>query len=239
MSFSQIPTSVSIISSGLKSYQAISLTNFVASAESLIASGSAVEVVNAFFLADSNITPNASSWTAVGTGNTAYIVVTPSGSAGVQILSAAYTDVDPTWILSKAGWYASAASLTRYVGGVFKDATASYANAFVMPTQQADQIMITKSVEIGVWDMQGTPNLTVDLAITKNKIVEIGVMIFGDTTTSNVPLDYTGTGSAAAGYFSITNNRELIMARVSGRLFDSASFNGAANRGWITYTFIP
>ena len=238
MANKQIATAVTILSS-LNGWEAISLTDLVTSAQSLISAGSKLELAGAFFGFTSNETPNATSWTAVATGNTAYIVCTPYGSAGNQSLAVAYTDTPPVWHLSKSAWYASAASLTRYVGGVFKDATASYANAFVMPTQQADQIMITKSVEIGVWDMQGTPNLTVDLAITKNKIVEIGVMIFGDTTTSNVPLDYTGTGSAAAGYFSITNNRELIMARVSGRLFDSASFNGAANRGWITYTFIP
>ncbi len=161
MSFSQISTSVSIISSGLKGYQAISLTQFVTSAQSLIASGSAIEIANAFFLANGNITPNASSWTAVTTANTAYISLLPAGSAGVQTLSAWYSDTAPTWVTSKAGWYASAGSLTRYVGGVTKTSPTQYDDAFILPAFQErsyDKITIVDTATIDTLDVTGYIN---------------------------------------------------------------------------------
>ena len=158
MAFSQIATSVSIISSGLKGYQAISLTNFATSAESLIASGGAVEIANAFFLADSDVTPNASSWTAVGTGNTAYIALTPAGSAGVQTVSATYTATAPEWSTSKQGWYASAASVIRYIGGVTKGSATKYDDAFML---QADQGNTRYQGDITVDDLTVRDDLTV------------------------------------------------------------------------------
>ena len=135
MAGSQIGTSVTIISS-LLGYQAISLTNFATSAQSLIAAGSKVEIAGAFFNFPGNETPNASSWTAVGTGNTAYIAVIPAGTAGTQTVTAEYSDTAPTWITSKQGWYASAASLTRYVAGVTKTSPTQYDDAFIVHGEQ-------------------------------------------------------------------------------------------------------
>lgn len=131
MAGSQISTSVTIINS-LLGFQAVSLTNMDTSAQSLIAAGSKVEIASAFFTFASNETPNATSWTAVTTGNTAYITLTPAGSAGSQTVTAEYTDTAPTWSTSKQGWYASAASTTRYVGGVTKTSATQYDDAFIL-----------------------------------------------------------------------------------------------------------
>ena len=108
MAGSQISTSVTIINS-LLGYQAVSLTNMTTSAESLIAAGSKVEIASAFFTFSGDETPNASSWTACGAGNTCYITVIPAGTAGSQTVTAEYTDTAPIWSTSKQGWYASAA----------------------------------------------------------------------------------------------------------------------------------
>ncbi len=136
MAFDQIATSVSIISTGLKSYQAISLTNFDTSAESVIAAGSAVEIANAFFLADSDDTPQASTWTAITTANTAYITLTPSGTAGSQIVTSKYSETAPVWSDSKQGWYLTAGSVIRYIGGVTKGSATQYNDAFVLFRRQ-------------------------------------------------------------------------------------------------------
>jgi len=112
MAGSQISTGVTIINS-LKGYQAVSLTNFTTSAAPAIASGSVVEISGAFFTWSSDETP--SGWSAISTGATAYITLTPAGTAGSQTVSAAYTSTAPVWRDDNQGWYASAGSTIRYV----------------------------------------------------------------------------------------------------------------------------
>lgn len=241
MAFSQISTSVSIISSGLKGYQAISLTNFVTSAESIIASGSAIEIANAFFLADGNVTPNASSWTAVTTANTAYIALTPSGSAGNQVLSAAYTEIDPTWVLSKGGWYASAGSLTRYVASVFKDGTSSYANAHVMEERQGELVQVIR--DLGEWNMDATEFIVPDLGgIAINSIRSLDIIIVNDDDSQRVPLYAHDDGFAEAGGYWFKSSTDLRVQRNASGVFDGAAFNGTAstvpNRGWMYIGYI-
>ncbi len=243
MSFSQIPTSVSIISSGLKSYQAISLTNFVTSAASLIASGSAIEIANAFFLADGNITPNASSWTAVGTGNTAYIVVTPSGSAGVQILTAAYTDTAPFWSTSKGAWYASAASLTRYIGGVYKGGATSYKRAFILGAKQerVPPTFSTKILEIGTWNMVDDSSVTVAHGLDVNSIRNVSVVIRHDDAENTRSLDFSSSGDDVAGMWTV-NLTDVNLLRTVGGGFANISYDTMGddgNRGWVTIEYGP
>jgi len=136
MAFDQISTSVSIISSGLIGYQGISLTDFTLSSASLIATGSAIEIAGAYFKATVDITPNASSWTAITSNTTAYLTLTASGTAGSQILSAAWTNTAPTWSTSKQGWYASAASVVRVVATAYKNGATSYLGKRILNNEQ-------------------------------------------------------------------------------------------------------
>jgi len=181
MAGSQISTSVTIINS-LLGYQAVSLTNMGASAESLIAAGSKVEVASAFFTFSGDETPN---WTACGTGNTCYITVIPAGTAGSQTITAEYTDTAPTWSDSKQGYYASAASTTRYVGGVTKGGAASYQNAFIIePTQSAQTFMGSVTVDdnlvvSGAMTLAGT--LTAESTITLSQ--DTGAYLYGPQYT--------------------------------------------------------
>lgn len=131
MANGQITTGITVINS-LKGFIALSLTNFSASTESSIAAGSVVEVAGAFFNFSSDETINASSWTAIATGSTVYVLVTPSGTAGSQILTASYTSTAPVWSLSNQAWYASAASNSRVVAGMYKNGTSSYTEKFVI-----------------------------------------------------------------------------------------------------------
>ena len=241
MSFSQIATSVSIISSGLKGYQAISLTQFVTSAQSLIASGSAIEIANAFFLADGNVTPNASSWTAVGTGNVAYISLLPAGSAGVQTLSAWYSDTAPTWVTSKAGWYASAASLTRYVASVLKTGTDSYEWANILTNVHGD--LQTRRIGIGDWNMDDPGLTSVTIAhglAAQDQLRSVNVIIFQDDGAKSFALDRPNTNTdfdTQGGVLEIAAAGVKLARRGHGA-FDSADFNATGfNRGFITIEY--
>lgn len=129
----QIQTSVTIISS-LLGFQAISLTDVTTSSASSIAAGSKVEIAGAFFHFATDCAPNASSWTAITTGTTAYLSLTPSGSAGTQIVSASYIVGPPVWSTSKQGWYASAGSVDRVIGSAYKVGPTSYQNKTIYAT---------------------------------------------------------------------------------------------------------
>ena len=137
--FNQITTSVTIINSGLIGYQGISLTDFDATTVSAIAAGSGVEIASAFFKAENDITIDASSWTAITTATTAYLALTPSGTAGSQILSAEWTSTAPTWSTSKQGWY-NAGETARIVISVYKDGTNSYSNKFILKPFQGSEL---------------------------------------------------------------------------------------------------
>lgn len=121
MAFLQIVTSVTIINSGLIGYSGISLTNFTTSAASNIASGSGIEIAGAFFKADADVIPNASSWTVITTATTTYLGLTPSGTAGSMLLTASWLNYAPTWSTSKQGWYASTSSNIRVVASAYKE----------------------------------------------------------------------------------------------------------------------
>lgn len=136
MSFSQIATSVTILNSGLIGYCGVSLTNFDSSALSAIAAGSSVEIAGAFFKADADVTINASSWTAITTATTAYLHLTPSGTAGSQIISAAWSSTIPVWSTSKQGWYSSAGSSVRVVAKSYKDGPTSQSGKIFLGSNQ-------------------------------------------------------------------------------------------------------
>jgi hypothetical protein len=127
MAGSQLQTSVTILNS-LKGFQAVSLTEYNTSAAASIAAGSVVEIAGAFFTFVSDEAIDAASWTAIVTGTTAYITLTPSGTAGSQIVDVAYTATAPTWRDDHQGWYATAASNVRVIGSVYKAEAAIYLN---------------------------------------------------------------------------------------------------------------
>lgn len=199
MAGSQVSTSVTIIDS-LLGFQAISLTNFATSAQSLIAAGSKIEVAGAFFNFASNETPTASSWTAVGTGNVAYITVIPAGTAGSQTITAEYIDTAPIWSDSKQGWYASAASTTRYVGGVIKTSPTQYDDAFIIYGEQgggADDIRVLDGgVDINATNIDVLETITYTTAGTtvhnghglKHDVIDIGDWNMDSTASVTVDI---------------------------------------------------
>ena len=137
MAGNQLVTSVTILNS-LKGFQAISLTEYDTSAAAAIASGSVVEIAGAYFTFAGDETINASSWTSVTTGTTAYIELTPAGTAGSQVVTAAYSSTAPIWRDDLQGWYASAASNSRAIGSVYKAEATNYARKYIIDSLQQD-----------------------------------------------------------------------------------------------------
>jgi hypothetical protein len=127
----QVPSSVTILNS-LKGFQGISFTNFATSALSQIAAGSVVEIAGAFFNFPADETINASTWTSIASGNTAYIVLVPAGTAGSQTVTAEYTATVPVWRNDMQGWYASAASVARVVASLTKQSSTAKNGLYIL-----------------------------------------------------------------------------------------------------------
>lgn len=138
MSTQQIATSVTAMVAQRLGYQALSLSEMDTSAITVIKSGSKVEIAGALFSFTGDESINASSWTAIATGATASITLTPSGSPGSQILSANWTPDQPVWSESKQAFYLSAGSVIRFVGGCVKGGVASYRRKFVITPYQRE-----------------------------------------------------------------------------------------------------
>jgi hypothetical protein len=231
MSFSQIPTSVSIISSGLKGYLAVSLTNWTTSALSAIASGSAVEIGNAFFLAGTDITINATSWTNITTASTAYLELTPAGSVGSQTVTAAWNVLSPTWSESKQGWYHSSSSIIRTIGSAYKNsATKQFTKTLY--TKGRDRIFIIDS-EIGDWNMQSVGSVMISFykEITKPYGVVYSTIrkdVGAPGSPLSYPIDY---GDSGTWYI---NSLGLHLIRFDAGTFTDAAYNATGyNRGWV------
>lgn len=241
MAISQIATSVTVLQSGVqKGHAAVSLTNFGTSAESVVAEGSTFEILGAQFLASGDTTPQGSTWTAVGTGNIAYIIAIPSGTAGSQVITLQYTDTAPAWRTDAQGWYASAASSTRYLGGVYKQSATAYEGAFLLDTRQHDNLS-WKEIQIGEWDMDSDGSVTLALGVGAAQVRVVYVQIRSDSGGPTwYALNYD-TGSGAAGYWEYSAVG-IDLYRVAAGLFDNGSFDGTAStvasRGYVTVGYV-
>jgi len=243
MANAQIATGSTIISS-LLGFQAISLTAFTTSAQSLIAAGSKVELGGAYFTFSGNETPQASTWTAITTGTTAYLTLTPSGTAGSQILTAKYAQAAPVWSTSKQGWYTTAASIVRYVGGVHKASATRYTNAFVFEKKQRTNPQLEyKVLEIGDWDMDADTNTSVNHGLADSQIRNVEAVIRADSGTAFYKMPVTGSAGTAILAFgsSVADSRiawgggSVALTREGGSIFDTVDFDSTSfNRGWVT-----
>lgn len=171
----QVITSVTIIN-GLLGFQALSLTNFSTSASTAIAAGSKCEIAGAFFTFATDCTPDATSWTAITTGSTAYIALTPAGTAGNQTVSASWTETTPAWSTSKQGWYTTAGSSIRVVAGCYKTSATQYDDKFIIDDKQslsANQRLGNIATGMTVFT-SGSGNYTVPDNVFLIKVTAIG-----------------------------------------------------------------
>lgn len=90
-------------------------------------------------------------------------------------------------------------------------------------------------LEIGAWNMDETPSVSVAHGLTLNKIRSASVMVTNDAGTFYYPIStYSGiTDPAPDGEFYIRSDYVIIRRRSSGQ-FDSTNFDyPSGNRGWI------
>jgi len=177
----------------LHGFQALSLTEYSTSAAASIAAGSVVEIAGAFFTFAGDEAINASSWTSIVTGTTAYITLTASGTAGSQIVDAAYTSTAPTWRDDFQGWYASAASNVRVIGTVYKAEATSYYPKFIYGPMQDGKL---KAI-LGI-NTDGPATCLSTLSVSGNIDCSGNTNISGTISSSSI---ISGSGIAVKNYF--------------------------------------
>ena len=111
-----------------RGFMRVSLTNFATTAASLIGTGSVFELAGSIY----NNTTGTSIALAAGTASAnvaVYYVAIPS--AGGTTCTFTMDSVAPTWVDAKQGFYASAASTSRYLGGTYLVSITSFSSKWL------------------------------------------------------------------------------------------------------------
>ena len=223
-----------------KGFLRVSLTNPATTAASSIGTGSVMELAGSIYqFTETSIT------LAAGTPSAAqavYYTVIPS--AGGTTVTVVMEGTAPTWIDSKQGFYASAASTTRYIGGSYINAGGGYDNKFIYTPQMLDYLIyqnetrpiLKKILEIGEWNMNSTTTTTILHGLIVTKIKRIYIIIRNDANNIYQGLDIDDGTNGPGGRYE-ANLTAIVNVRFTGRFFDGIAFDGTAstvaNRGFI------
>ncbi|HDY89604.1 MAG TPA: hypothetical protein ENH82_16020 [bacterium] len=226
-----------------KGFLAVSLTNPATTAASSIATGSVLELAGSFYtFTETAIT--LASGTASASVSFYYTVIPSAGGTTVTVVR---NSITPTWVDSKQGFYASAASTTRYIGGGYIGTAATYYRKFIYTPQMLDYLIyknktrpiLKKVLEIGEWNMDATQVIVVAHNLgSRKEIRSVSCIIEGDDTVL-IPLDTISNFATPAinGGINQIVITGITVGRTDGGLFDSTSYNATAstvaNRGWV------
>jgi len=221
-----------------RGYMRLSLTNFSDTTASTIATGGVLEVAGSIYqFTDTAIalaTGTASADTAV------YFHVIPS--AGGTSVTIEMDSTAPTWVDAKQGFYASAASVSRVIGGCRIGTAATYYHKFLYtPTvldyclrEDETRPLLKKMIEIGEWNMDATQTVDVDASpIIRQQIRDVTALVRSDSDVNYLPIYYGLDG----GYVGAGANQMISVIRKASGSFDNTNYNATAstvaNRGWV------
>ena len=237
MAGTQVATGISIINS-LSGFFSLSLTNFDNDSLPAIAAGSKVEVAGAFFSFNSETAISSTNWAGISAGNMAYIMLTASGTPGSQTLAASWSGTAPTWVDSKQGWYASAASSVRCIGGVYKYDATNYSSKFVLSKGQ--DIIRERYVSIGTWNM-GIDAKDITYKAPRPFIIDFNCVIHADSFTYSSENLNNGYYFPASGQtpLQISINATYIRIVSTGSFYYSSSAHNdtSTDRGYVKYSY--
>lgn len=97
--------------------------------------------------------------------------------------------------------------------------------------------LITKTIDIGVWDMDATASVSIPHGVTATKIRSVQVWIRDDTDSTLRSIWHNDNDGYAQ--VVLTN---INIVRVAAKVFDSTSYDltaGSYNRGFIVITYAP
>ncbi len=237
-----------IIQQGLtdRGFSRVSLTNFAGTAASLIGTGSVFESGGSIYSTDGGVAIAL----ATGTASAAvavYIMAIPA--AGGTTCTFELDSTAPTWVDAKQGFYASAASTTRAVGGMYIGTAVTYYNKFIYTADMLTSYLLPegetrpllkKKLEMGEWNMDGTESIFVDFdkALTDNiRSISFTVIKDGGVVFHPNGLVAVSTAGTVAAWIQSYNVTRAQLKRLPGGFFDSGDFvataSTLANRGFV------
>jgi len=224
-------------------YMRVSLTNFSGTVASAIATGSVLECAGSIYTFTETAISLASGTASADVA--VYYTVIPS--AGGTTVSVVMDDTTPVWVDAKQGFYLSAASLTRAIGGCYIDGANQYKNKFLYTGENLDYChwtgntrpLLKEILDIGEWNMDATASKTLYPTGKTTKIYSVTVAIHDDGANQIENLDTNhGTPSVGTGYWILNDSTNaLTLYRIAGGQFDGPNWDGTAstiaNRGFV------
>lgn len=228
MAGSQISTSVTIIDN-LKGFNAMNMSALDTTSASSILAGSVVEVAGAFYSYSLDDTPSLTTISAA-IETACYLMLSPSGTAGSQILTASWTIDTPTWVASKNGWYASAGSVVRAVYCMYNYNGTEYTDKTLMVAQTTSGLTNRfRGVTAGVY---GTSKFGAGILGVADQ--GPGVQGTGNNITSGIyGLNSSTTGTAIAGTSSGATGKGVVGTAPAGG-YDFYAAGAGTNYGPFT-----
>ena len=118
-----------------RGFMQVSLTNFATTAASLIGTGSVFELAGSIYsCTETSISLAAGT---ISAAVSVYYVAIPS--AGGTTCTFTMDSVAPTWVDAKQGYYASAASTSRYLGGTYLVTTTSFRDKWLYQNRYSEK----------------------------------------------------------------------------------------------------
>jgi hypothetical protein len=233
-----------------KGFMQLSYTNFAGTVESAIATGGVMEVNGSFYQFTETVIDYSGTTSAAAD---LYIYAQPS--AGGTTLTIAALTAACVWVDSKQGFYASAASNNRAIGGMRVQTAATYYNKYVYDISTVENCLHNTStrpfmkcvIPLGEWNMDsalagGTYPWPSTATVNALKIRQMSGIIYDDTLAVMYPIPYLGIGNTVESIIgpAYMTSGVAVQRKTSG-FFDSASFDGTAstvpNRGYVIVTY--
>ena len=234
-----------------RGFMRVSLTEFVTTAASLIGTGSVFELAGSIYSCSDAVAIGLATGTASAAVAVYYVAIP---SAGGTVCTFVMDDNVPTWIDVKQGYYASAASTSRYLGGayigtaatyydkwlfgfggdsiikVFSGAKAEFTGGTRTIYDTTQPFLLKKIIELGNWDMDAATSLTITHGLDMTKIRGLSGTIRNDANNRYFAIPSQNVaGEVDVGFKSLNSGGiGITSANVSLFRAEGSDFNDAA-----------
>lgn len=173
---------------GERGHLQLSLTNFAATTASTVATGSVIECAGSLYtFTDTSIS------LATGTASAAvsvYFVVIPS--AGGTTCTIEMNSVAPTWVDAKQGFYASAASISRVIGGCYIGSSLVYYRKWLY-----EETALSSLRRYGDGTIEASGKISGTSAVISGTLYAVDIVAVGNISGSAATISGRISGSSA------------------------------------------
>ncbi len=125
-------------------------------------------------------------------------------------------------------------------GGISENMTLCGLKTYLGVPEITPTTILQKSVDIGIWNMDGTPSVSKSLGVPRDKVRGVDVIIRSDSNEM-FPIVYPHSNEEFSGWWKLCTCATacIVISRKADYFFDSGGFNSAAiNRGFILVSYV-